>query len=112
MDQQAMGERAAAVLAAWNSYDVDRVVACYTEDCIYRDPNTRGVVAGREALRRYLSRLFADWRMHWSLREFFAFADGSGGAFLWHATLTPGHDPALPAPLAQHPRAAAGATPP
>ena len=27
--------------------------------------------------------------MHWSLREFFQFADGSGGAFLWHASLTP-----------------------
>jgi hypothetical protein len=28
--------------------------------------------------------------MHWSLREFFPFADGSGGgAFLWDAQLTP-----------------------
>jgi hypothetical protein len=27
--------------------------------------------------------------MHWSLRELFAFADGSGGAFLWDAQLTP-----------------------
>jgi hypothetical protein len=27
--------------------------------------------------------------MHWSLREFFAFADSSGGAFLWDAELTP-----------------------
>jgi len=27
--------------------------------------------------------------MHWSLREFFTFADGSGGAFLWDAELTP-----------------------
>ena len=84
-----MRARAAAVLSAWNSHDVDRVVACYTEDCIYRDPNTRGAVAGREALRRYMTRLFRDWRMHWSLREFFAFGDGSGGAFLWDAKLTP-----------------------
>jgi hypothetical protein len=37
----------------------------------------------------YLTRLFRDWRMHWSLREFFAFADSSGGAFLWDAELTP-----------------------
>ena len=42
MEQEAMRARAAAVLSAWNSHDVDRVVACYTEDCIYRDPNTRG----------------------------------------------------------------------
>jgi len=27
--------------------------------------------------------------MHWSLREFFAFADGSGGVFLWDPELTP-----------------------
>jgi ketosteroid isomerase-like protein len=89
MDKQAMRERAAAVLAAWNSHDVARVVACYTEDCVYLDPNTRGAVTGQEALRRYLTRLFRDWRMHWSLREFFPFADGSGGAFLWDAQLAP-----------------------
>jgi ketosteroid isomerase-like protein len=89
MEKEAMRERATAVLSAWNDHDVDRVVACYTEDCVYRDPNTRGAVAGREALRRYLTRLFRDWRMHWSLREFFAFGDGSGGAFLWDAELTP-----------------------
>lgn len=89
MENDAMRELATAVLSAWNDHDVDRVVACYTEDCIYRDPNTRGAVEGQEALRRYLSRLFRDWRMHWSLREFFPFADGSGGAFLWDAQLTP-----------------------
>src|SRR5438128_2508456 len=98
MDKEAMRERAAAVLSAWNSHDVDRVVACYTEDCIYCDPNTRGAVAGREELRRYLTRLFQDWRMHWSLREFFAFADGSGGAFLWDAGLTPAAGGAMRAP--------------
>ena len=63
MEQEAMRERAAAVLSARNSHDVDRVLACYTEDCIYRDPNTRGAVEGHEALRRYLTRLFQDWRM-------------------------------------------------
>ncbi len=78
-----------AVLSAWNSQDVDGVVSCYTEDCVYLDPNTRGPVKGREAFSRYLSRLFQRWKMTWSLREFFLFEDGSGGAFLWHAQLTP-----------------------
>ena len=77
------------VLSAWNLQDVDGVVACYTEDCVYLDPNTRGPVVGHEAMRRYLTRLFERWKMHWSLREFHPFADGSGGAFLWHAQLTP-----------------------
>jgi hypothetical protein len=27
--------------------------------------------------------------MHWSLREFFPFRQDDGGAFLWHAELTP-----------------------
>ena len=77
------------VLSAWNVQNVDAVVACYTKDCVYQDPNTRGPVVGHEAMRRYLTRLFERWKMHWSLREFFPFADGTGGAFLWHAQLTP-----------------------
>ena len=80
-----------AVLDAWNRQDVDAVLACYTSDCIYLDPNTRGPVVGHDALRRYLTRLFEKWRMHWSMREFFPFGEGDSGAFLWHATLTPAH---------------------
>jgi ketosteroid isomerase-like protein len=78
-----------AILAAWNEQDVEKVVACYTEDCSYLDPNTRGPVVGREALRRYLTKLFGRWRMHWSRREAFLLSDGGGTAFLWHAELTP-----------------------
>lgn len=89
MDVQEARRLTEAILSAWNSQDVEKVVSCYTEDCIYLDPNTRGPVEGREALRRYLSRLFQRWKMHWSLREFFLFEDGEGGAFLWHAQLTP-----------------------
>jgi steroid delta-isomerase-like uncharacterized protein len=74
-------------LAAWNSQDVERVLDCYTEDVRYRDPNTRGEVVGRDALRRYLSRLFAEWRMNWQSRETFAFTGADGAAFLWRATL-------------------------
>ena len=76
-------------LSAWNSQDVDKVLSRYAEDCVYQDPNTRGSIVGHEAFRRYLSRLFEQWKMHWSLREFFLFADGSGGAFLWRAELSP-----------------------
>jgi ketosteroid isomerase-like protein len=89
MDREEAMTLIESILSAWNSQDVDKVVSCYTRDCVYRDPNTRGAVEGQEALRRYLTRLFERWKMHWSLREFFPFADGSGGAFLWHAQLTP-----------------------
>ncbi len=77
------------VLAAWNQQDVEGVIACYTEDCVYLDPNTHGPVEGRDSLRRYLTKLFANWKMHWTLKEFHPFSEVSGGGFLWHATLTP-----------------------
>jgi ketosteroid isomerase-like protein len=89
MDRDEVLKLSEKVLGAWNEQDVEAVVDCYTPDCTYWDPNTRGPVVGREAFGRYLSRLFEQWRMHWSLREFFPFEDGGGGAFLWRARLTP-----------------------
>ena len=77
------------VLEAWNTHDVERVVACYTPDLVYRDPGTRGHVQGADALRRYLTRMFASWRMHWSAREVFPLEGTDGAAVLWRATLTP-----------------------
>ncbi len=85
-DALALSEK---VLAAWNRQDVEGVIACYTEDCVYLDPNTHGPVEGRDSLRRYLTKLFARWKMHWTLKEFHTLSEVSGGGFLWHATLTP-----------------------
>lgn len=73
-------------LAAWTSQDVDRVLACYTDDLRYRDPNTRGAVVGADAMRRYLTRLFGAWQMTWTGREVFELGGESGVAFLWRAT--------------------------
>jgi ketosteroid isomerase-like protein len=93
MDRQQMFTIAEELLGAWNSQDVERVVSCYTPDLDYRDPNTRGSVRGADAMRRYLTKLFARWQMHWSLREAHLFADGRGCVVLWHAALrTPGSD--------------------
>jgi ketosteroid isomerase-like protein len=82
-----MYELAESFLEAWNSQDVDRTASCYTEDVTYVDPNTRGVVKGSDALRRYLGKLFAAWQMHWSLREAFLFDGGNGCGVLWHASI-------------------------
>jgi ketosteroid isomerase-like protein len=71
----------------WNRQDVEAVVACYTEDLVYLDPNTRGAVQGADAMRRYLGKLFGRWEMHWSLRELFPLADADGAAALWHASV-------------------------
>jgi len=86
MDRQTMLALAEQFLGAWNTQDVERVVACYVPDLEYRDPNTRGAVRGADAMRRYLSKLFGRWQMHWSLRQAHLFDDGQGCAVLWHAT--------------------------
>jgi ketosteroid isomerase-like protein len=81
-------ELAERFLSAWNQQDVEAVVACYTLDAVYRDPNTRGEVRGRDALRRYLTKLFAGWQMHWETREApFGFRGIDGSAALWRASL-------------------------
>ncbi len=72
-------------LGAWNTHDAGTVLACYTEDLAYRDPNTRGEVHGSDAMGRYLTKLFANWRMEWRLRELHAFAGGEGANVLWRA---------------------------
>jgi uncharacterized protein (TIGR02246 family) len=86
MDRDKMLTLAEAFLAAWNSQDVERVLGVYTEDVNYIDPNTRGAIHGREAMRRYLTKLFAAWKMTWSLREAALFEGGEGCTVLWHAT--------------------------
>ncbi|MBI2895947.1 MAG: nuclear transport factor 2 family protein [Deltaproteobacteria bacterium] len=85
MTQSELVAFAERFLSAWNSQDVERVVACYTDDVVYRDPNTRGEVRGADAMRRYLTKLFASWTMHWSLREGHPLAGTEGAAVLWHA---------------------------
>ena len=80
-------------LDAWTSQDVERVLACYTDDLVYRDPNTRGEVLGADGMRRYLTKLFSVWEMTWTRREAHALAGECGAVLLWHATFRkPGGD--------------------
>lgn len=88
-EREQMTRLAQRILDAWNTQDVEKVVACYTPDLRYRDPNTRGLIEGADAFRRYLTKLFANWKMHWSMREAFLLADGRSSAFLWRARLEP-----------------------
>lgn len=77
------------VLEAWNTQDVEAVVGCYTHDLVYLDPNLDEPVRGADAMRRYLTRLFARWRMTWRATEVLALRDDDGAAVRWDATLTP-----------------------
>lgn len=86
MDESRMNDLAVKILSEWNTQDVERVVAVYTDDVIYVDPNTRGAVKGADAMRRYLTKLFARWKMHWTMREAFLLDGRNGCAVLWHAT--------------------------
>jgi uncharacterized protein (TIGR02246 family) len=86
MDEKAVQALKQEVIDAWNAQDVDRVVACYTDDLIYVDPNTRGEVKGPDAMGRYLRKLFGAWKMNWALKEVRYFKDGNGCAALWRAS--------------------------
>lgn len=77
------------MLAAWNRQDVEAVLARYSSDAVYLDPNTEGPVVGHEAMRSYLSKLYERWQMHWEARERFLFGAEDGAAVLWRATLRP-----------------------
>jgi len=46
-------------LKAWTEKDVDGLCAFYAPDCVYKDPQTAGGLTGNEALRAYLTGLFA-----------------------------------------------------
>jgi len=77
------------VLSSWNSQDIERVLDCYTDDLSYLDPNTRGPVTGREALRSYLTKLFGRWTMTWEGEELFPLEAADGVAIRWSGTLAP-----------------------
>ena len=46
-------------LKAWSAKDVDGLLEFYDESCVYKDPQTSAGITGHEALRAYLSGLFA-----------------------------------------------------
>jgi ketosteroid isomerase-like protein len=86
MDKKEILELVNRYLGAWNKQVVEEVLDTYTDDVIYRDPNVLGVVTGRDNLRRHITRLFATWKMHWTLREAHPFEDGNGFSVLWRAS--------------------------
>ena len=39
-------------------------------------------------MRRYLTKLFDRWQMHWTIKQVFPLADLDGSSALWRASLT------------------------
>jgi uncharacterized protein (TIGR02246 family) len=58
--QAAAGRWAATWTAAWQAHDVEAVVALYAEDCVHRSTPFRPPHRGRQAVRDYVTRAFAD----------------------------------------------------
>jgi ketosteroid isomerase-like protein len=61
---EAPKEHAAKVKEAWNSHDLDRIMALYSEDVIFKSPRIRtvsgqesGVLRGKSAVRDYWRRI-------------------------------------------------------
>jgi ketosteroid isomerase-like protein len=77
------------ITATWTSQDVEAVLNCYTDDLVYRDPNTQGPVRGRGAMRAYLTKLFSRWDMTWEAGEVFPLSGSEGVIVKWRATLSP-----------------------
>jgi hypothetical protein len=46
-------------LQAWTDKDVDKLLRFYAEDCVYKDAQTTAGLIGQDALRGYLTSLFA-----------------------------------------------------
>jgi ketosteroid isomerase-like protein len=51
MDERTMYRVAEHTLEAWSRQDVEEVIACYTSDLVYLDPNTQGPIRGSDPMR-------------------------------------------------------------
>lgn len=87
MPDKRIKELAEKFIAAWNTQEVDKVASCYSQDLVYIDPNIHGEITDQPALRSYLAKLFAAWKMHWAIKDVQVFKDMDGAAARWHATL-------------------------
>ena len=64
-----------AFLAAWNTQDVEKVAACYSENLCYLDPNIKGEIRDLPSFKRYLEKLLGAWDMTWVTRDAFPLKD-------------------------------------
>jgi ketosteroid isomerase-like protein len=80
----ARGER---IRAAWNSQDVERVLATYADEFSFVDPDTRGEIADRDGLRRYLKKLFGTVTAHTTVDRVLEAASSNAVTVLWNAAV-------------------------
>ena len=79
-------------LQAWTDKDAPRLLGFYSEDTLYRDPQTAAGITGHAALGAYLTGLFgATPPMRYDPDEVWATANGYCGR--WYCTITPPDGP-------------------
>jgi len=88
MEATSLDARGEQIRAAWNSQDVERVLETYAEEFRFVDPTSRGEIVDRDALRRYLTKLFEAMTAHTVVRAAFPLADTPGAVVLWRAAVS------------------------
>jgi len=84
-------------LKAWSSGDIDGILACFTEDCVFEDLALQSAFEGHDALREFAVAVFAavpDFQ--WNATTVF----GDGGRFCTESHFTgtqTGDFPGIPA---------------
>src|SRR3989442_13783713 len=74
-------------MKAWSSGDVDGIVACFTEDCVFEDLGLQATFEGHAALREFAAAVYAAAPdFHWTPNRMFA--EGNQACTEWRFTLT------------------------
>jgi ketosteroid isomerase-like protein len=68
---------------AWNSLDLEAVLATYSDDVIYRDSGSGGRIDGKRSLERYLNRFLQVWDMQFVVTEDRRIAGSNAQVCLW-----------------------------
>ncbi|MBF6149487.1 nuclear transport factor 2 family protein [Nocardia nova] len=72
---------------AWNSLDLEAVLATYSDDVVYQDPGSGGRIIGKENLRRYLRRFLEIWDMQFDVTEDRRISGDNAQVCLWNVTV-------------------------
>lgn len=71
----------------WHTLDVEKTLSTYTDDVIYSDPKIKGVINGKDDLRRYLTRFFRVWDMNFRIVEERRLAGMNGQLCRWECDI-------------------------
>jgi steroid delta-isomerase-like uncharacterized protein len=87
----------AVMLNAWSSHDVEKVLALYSDDCIYQDFALGRMNRGKEELKTFVESTFA-WSpdVHFELRTAYSAGEWAFSEWVMKGTHT-GSAPNLPA---------------